>query len=83
LLDTIESLDAHLREVLAALPSQRDLSYLEVTLFCLIAHLEFRDVLPMGGNANLTAFALVRRAKVRHAIRPTVSMPKPSMLCGA
>jgi hypothetical protein len=56
LLNTMAWLDARLPDVLAALPATRDLSYLEVTLFCLGTHLEFRDVLPTAGYANLTAF---------------------------
>ncbi|HEX8697711.1 MAG TPA: glutathione S-transferase N-terminal domain-containing protein [Myxococcaceae bacterium] len=42
--------------VLAALPPQRDLSYLEVTLFCLVTHLEFRGVLPTASYAELNRF---------------------------
>src|SRR5580704_15357675 len=40
LLNTLSWLDARLPEVLAALPTERDLSYLEVTLFCLVTHLD-------------------------------------------
>lgn len=52
---TLSWLDAELANVLAALP-RRDLSYLEVTLFCLHTHLQFRDVLPAPGYPNLAAF---------------------------
>lgn len=41
---------------LAALPPQRDLSFLEVTLFCLVMHLEFREVLPTAPYSELTRF---------------------------
>jgi glutathione S-transferase len=52
---TLSWLDAELANVLAALP-RRALSYLEVTLFCLHTHLQFRDVLPAPGYPNLAAF---------------------------
>lgn len=56
-LDNVLSwLDAHLEQALVALPSERQLSYLEVTLFCLIDHLDFRKVMPTAGYAQLTAF---------------------------
>jgi len=54
--NTLSWLDAHLRTARAALPPDRDLSYLEVTLFCLVAHLDFRKVLPTAPYAELTAF---------------------------
>ena len=46
-------LDSHVDPVLAALPAESQLSYLEVTLFCLVAHLEFRAVLPLDPYARL------------------------------
>ncbi|RKH42659.1 glutathione S-transferase N-terminal domain-containing protein [Corallococcus sicarius] len=51
---------------LAALPPQRDLSFLEVSLFCLVAHLEFREVLPTAPYSELTRFcrAFAARASV-------------------
>lgn len=49
-------LEENARPALAALPPQRDLSYLEVTLFCLVTHLEFRDVLPTGPYPELKNF---------------------------
>jgi glutathione S-transferase len=54
--NTMSWLDAHLRTARAALPPDRDLSYLEVTLFCLVAHLDFRKVLATAPYAELTAF---------------------------
>ena len=56
LLNVLSWLDANVGAVIAALPSDRDLSYLEVALFCLVAHLEFRDVLPVRDYRELTAF---------------------------
>ena len=49
-------LDEHVSEFVTRLPEHRDLSYLEVTLFCLVTHLEFREVLPMTGYAGLDEF---------------------------
>ncbi|MCP3099483.1 glutathione S-transferase domain-containing protein [Myxococcus sp. K15C18031901] len=48
-------LEEHAPAGLEALPA-RDLSFLEATLFCLVVHLEFREVLPMAGYTNLQAF---------------------------
>jgi glutathione S-transferase len=49
-------LDAHLEQTLAALPRERDVSYLEVTLFCLVTHLDFRNVVATAPYAQLTTF---------------------------
>jgi len=38
------------------LPGARWLSYFEVTLFCLVTHLEFRSVVPTAGYAQLGEF---------------------------
>jgi glutathione S-transferase len=54
--NTIVWLDENLPGALAALPPSRDLSFLEVTLFCLVTHLDFREILPTAGHANLTRF---------------------------
>jgi len=62
-------LDTNLMAVLAALPGERDLSYLEATLFCLVTHLEFREVLPLTDYPALSAFA--RRFAERPAARAT------------
>ena len=35
----------------------------EVTLFCLATHLDFREVLPTAGYANLTAFCAAFSAR--------------------
>jgi glutathione S-transferase len=55
LANTVAWLDAQLEGIVAALPA-RELSYLEVTLFCLFSHLEFREVLPIASYANLNRF---------------------------
>lgn len=49
-------LENNARHALDALPSDRDLSYLEVTLFCLVTHLEFRDILPTSPYPDLNEF---------------------------
>lgn len=49
-------LEEHVSELGDQLPANRDLSYLEVTLFCLVTHLEFREVLPMAGYRALDEF---------------------------
>jgi glutathione S-transferase len=49
-------LDAHLDAALVALPKPRDLSYLEVTLFCLVEHLDFRKVMSTAPFGRLSAF---------------------------
>jgi len=56
LVSTMSWLENNARHALGALPSDRDLSYLEVSLFCLVTHLEFRDVLPIGAYPNLNEF---------------------------
>ncbi|MBL8940579.1 MAG: glutathione S-transferase N-terminal domain-containing protein [Archangium sp.] len=50
-------LDERLDQVLAALPSPRDLSVFEVSLFCLVEHLEFRPMVPLDDFPGLRAFA--------------------------
>lgn len=50
-------LDTKLDEILAALPPERDVSVLEVSLFCLVEHLGFRPTVPVDAFAQLRAFA--------------------------
>jgi glutathione S-transferase len=49
-------LDAHLPEALNALPSSRQLSLFEASLFCMIEHLHFRQTLPVEPYSGLEAF---------------------------
>jgi glutathione S-transferase len=56
LVDSLAWLDTNIEGALAALPAERELSFLEVTLFCLITHLEFREVLPVETYPALVAF---------------------------
>jgi hypothetical protein len=57
LVNMMSWLEENTRSVLAALPQPRDLSYLEVTLFCLVTHLEFRGVLPTASYSELNKFS--------------------------
>jgi glutathione S-transferase len=56
LLNSMAWLEENASTLLAALPPRRDLSFLEVTLFCLVTHLEFRDVLPTASYVELNRF---------------------------
>ena len=56
-------LDTHVEAALAALPHERDLSYLEVTLFCLLAHLNFRKVMSTAPYERLGRFQAVFGAR--------------------
>ena len=49
-------LETHAPAAVATLSATRDVSFLEVTLFCLIAHLEFREVVPLSPYAELGRF---------------------------
>ncbi|MEJ1962602.1 MAG: glutathione S-transferase N-terminal domain-containing protein [Gammaproteobacteria bacterium] len=49
-------LDTHLGEALRALPTPRDLSLFEVSLFCLVEHIAFRGPLRVDGYASLVHF---------------------------
>jgi glutathione S-transferase len=55
LVNMMSWLEENARPILATLPP-RDLSYLEVTLFCLVTHLEFRGVLPTAPYPALNEF---------------------------
>lgn len=50
-------LDANIDAILAALPPERQLSFLEVSAFCLVTHLAFRSVLPIAPYPELVAFS--------------------------
>jgi glutathione S-transferase len=67
LVNMMSWLEENVRSMLAALPPQRDLSFLEVTLFCLVSHLEFRDVLPTASYSELNQFCqqFATRASIR------------------
>jgi glutathione S-transferase len=73
LMGSLAWLEANLQPALARLPSQRDLSYLEVTLFCLVSHLEFREVLAPAGapSAGRPAYPVLRQFSDGFAARPS------------
>jgi hypothetical protein len=50
-------LDDAVDSVRAALPVDRALSFVEVSLFCLVTHLPFRQVMDVAPYARLAAFA--------------------------
>jgi glutathione S-transferase len=54
--NTLQWLDANAARVLTELPARRDLSYLEVTLFCLVTHLKFRGIAPTDRYEQLSSF---------------------------
>jgi len=62
-------LDEHVEAVLAALPAGRRLSFVEVTLFCLVTHLPFRQVMDVAPWARLGEFC--RRFGDRDSARAT------------
>jgi glutathione S-transferase len=62
-------LDEHLDAVLAALPADRALSFVEVALFCVFTHLPFRQVMDVAPWARLAAFC--RRFGERESARGT------------
>lgn len=54
--NSIAWLEANAAEAIAALPRPRDLSFLEVSLFCFVKFLEFRDVLPVPPCPRLNEY---------------------------
>lgn len=67
--NTLGWLETHLAQLLAELPAERDASYLELTLFCFVTHLEFRQVLSVSEYANLAEFC--RHFATRPSARET------------
>jgi glutathione S-transferase len=70
LMNTLAWLDQTLPDVLAALPAPRDLSFLEVTLFCFVEHLAFREVLPLERYKNLLEHGAAFRERPSAAKTP-------------
>ncbi|MFO0682926.1 MAG: glutathione S-transferase N-terminal domain-containing protein [Sandaracinus sp.] len=62
-------LDAHAEAAIAALPPERTLSLLEVTLVCLVEHVEWRETASLAPYPRLTA--LVRELGARPAFAVT------------
>lgn len=50
-------LDAHIDVARAALPEARALSFVEVSLYCLVTHLPFRQVMDVAPYSRLAAFS--------------------------
>jgi glutathione S-transferase len=69
LVNAMTWLEANALQALAALPTDRDLSYLEVSLFCLVTHLDFRNVVPVADYPELLAFC--ERFSERESARQT------------
>ena len=65
---TLAWLEGNVSAAIASLPPMRDLSYLEVALFCLLEHLEFRGVQSLEGYPNLRGCAerFGRRSSARN-----------------
>jgi glutathione S-transferase len=53
---SLTQLDETVDAMLAALPHERSLSFVEVTLFCVMRHLPFRDVMDVKPWRRLAAF---------------------------
>lgn len=69
LLGAMDWLELNFQRALDSLPPERDLSFLEVSLFCLLEHLEFREVLALEAYPQLRAFA--QRFAARSSARAT------------
>jgi len=67
--NSVEWLERHVEEALAQLPANRDSSYLELTLYCLVRHLPFRDVMSTDPYPRLNAFC--SHFELRPAVRDT------------
>lgn len=63
MLGALAWLDAHLDPVLAALPAPRDLSVLEVALYCVLDHVAFRPTVSLDGFPRLRGFAAAFAAR--------------------
>ena len=69
LLGSMQWLEDNAGAAIASLPPERDLSYLEVSLFCLVEHLPFREVLSVEPYPSLRAFA--QRFALRSSAKAT------------
>jgi glutathione S-transferase len=69
LTNSVAWLEGNVAEVLARLPPDRDLSFLELTLYCLVRHLPFREVLATEPYARLNEFC--RNYEARPSVRDT------------
>jgi len=69
LTNSVEWLDRNIDDALARLPPARELSFLEVTLYCLVRHLPFREVLSTEPYARLNEFC--RGYEARQSVQDT------------
>jgi hypothetical protein len=67
--NSLDYLDANMTALFAALPEGRTLSFLEVTLFCVMTHLPFREVMDVSRWSRLGDFC--RRFGQRESARAT------------
>jgi glutathione S-transferase len=57
--NTLAFLDTNIDGILAALPADRALSFVEASLFCCVTHLPFRGLLDVSGYSALSRFSTV------------------------
>jgi glutathione S-transferase len=67
--NSLSWLETRWSELRSALPAERDLSFLEVTVFCLFRHLAFREIVPLQPYPALEAFC--REFERRPAVAAT------------
>lgn len=67
--NSVEWLERHTAEALARLPPTRDASYLELTLYCLVRHLPFREVMSVEPYPELNQFCA--HFETRQSVRDT------------
>ena len=78
MLGSLTWLDERLDRVLAALPAPRDFSVFEVTLYCLMEHLDFRPTVPLDGFPTLRDFTMRFAARESAQRTPFCSDPAPT-----
>lgn len=54
--NSLDYLDAHIDTVIATLPAERILSFVEAALFCVVRHLPFREIMDVSAWSRLAAF---------------------------
>jgi glutathione S-transferase len=69
LTNSVEWLEQNVDELLARLPADRELSFLELTLYCLMRHLPFRKVLATEPYTRLNDFC--RAYEARQSVQDT------------
>jgi glutathione S-transferase len=69
LANTVEWLEGNVEGILARLPADRELSYLELSWYCFLRHVEFRELLSIAPYAKLTEFC--RNYEMRQSVKDT------------